>query len=314
MGEKRYERQCILVKEESSRGVDSSPTGALNSIPYIEPISPEYDVQDIERNNPLNSLSPINGLVGKKSIKLGFKSAFYGSGSLGVAPRIGDVLEMCGFGETVNASTNVIYAPISSNFKTATVKQYLDGLLHVALGAVGNLKVSGKVGEPIYFETNLQGLYQDDADSAIVTPAYGSNFNTPPQFLGVTFSFDSVTTFILREFNIDMGQEIIPRESAAEEHGFANFMLGKRKPTGNIIIELESKATYDFMAKMEAGTKLSASIQTAINSGNELKIDINFTIGVPKIENAGGLAILNIPIKLCRSTDAGDDEITFTVT
>jgi hypothetical protein len=314
MGEKRYERQCVLVKEETSKGVDASPTGADNAIPYEEPVSPDYDAQEVERNNPLNSLSPIPNLIGKKSIKLGFKTAFYGSGSLGTAPRIGDMLEMCGFGETVNASTSVVYAPISEDLKTATIYQYIDGLLYKALGAVGSLKISGKVGEPIYFETEAQGLYQDDSDTSIVTPEYGTNYNTPPQMLGVTFSFDSVTTFLLREFNIDMGQEPIPREDAGESHGFAGFMLSKRKPSGNIIIELESKATYDFMAKMEAATKLSAYIETAANEGNKLKIDMNFTIGAPKIEDAGGLAILNIPIKLCQDADAGNDEIELTVT
>ena len=111
-----------------------------------------------------------------------------------------------------------------------------------------------------------------------------------------------------------MGQEIIPRPDAKGADGFAGFMLGKRKPTGNIIIELESKATEDFMAKMEAATKLAANITTAASAGNRLAIDINFTIGAPKVENAGGLAILNIPIKLCQSADAGNDEIKFTHT
>ena len=314
MGKKRYEKQVLLIKEEATEGVDPTPSAAANSIPYFETIVPEVDGQEIDRGNPLDSLSSVKGLMGSISTKLGFKSAFYGGGAVDTPSRIGDVLEMCGFLETINAATSVVYTPASENLKTATIYQYFDGLLYKALGCVGALKVGGKVGEPIFFEAAAQGLYQDDADSALVVPQYGSNFNTPPQMKGVTFTLDSIGTFILHEFNIDMGQEIIPRPDAKEANGLAGFMLGKRKPSGNIIIELESKATYDFMAKMEAATKLAANITTAAVAGNTLAIDFNCTIGVPKIENAGGLAILNIPVKLCRSADAGNDEITFTCT
>ena len=314
MGKKRYERQVLLIKEEANEGVDSTPSAAANSIPYFETIVPEIDHQQIDRGNPLDSLSPVKSLAGNRSIKLGFKSAFYGGGAAATPPRFGDVLEMCGFLETINAATSVVYTPASANLKTATIYQYFDGLLFKSLGSVGTLKVGGKVGEPIFFEVQSQGLYQDDADSALVTPQYGSNFNTPPQMKGITFTLDSIGTFILHEFNLDMGQAVIPRPDAKSVDGFAGFMLGKRNGSGNIIIELESKATYDFMAKMEAATQLAANITTAAVAGNTLAINFNFTIGAPKIENAGGLAILNLPVKLCRSADAGNDEITFTQT
>jgi len=312
MGKKRFEREVLLAKEETTEGVDSIPTAALNSIPIMEPAPPEFDPRVIERGHPLSSLSRLKPLVGARATKMAFKSEFYGSGTNDVPPRNGDLIEACGFGEQVNTGVSVVYTPGSANLKTVTLYNYFDGLLYKALGVVGSMKISGKTGEPVVFEYEMLGLYQDDADQAIVTPAFGPNHSSPPQALSITFTLDAITTFLLREFNIDMGTQIIARESMGAEGGFAGFMTGKRNPTGNIIIEMESKATYDFLTKWKDSQQVAATIALNGAAGNDLEIGLNLSYTNITIEDADGLAVLNIPIALSKVSDAGDDELTLT--
>ena len=305
---KLLERLVMLVKNESTYGEDASPAAASNAIPITEATKPEIDPQLIERGHPFRSLSKIKPLVGAKLTKTSFRMEYFGSGTAITPPRIGDLWEGCGFAETIGGA-DVTYKPASESLKSNTIYQYLDGLLYKIFGAVGNFKIGGKAGEPVYCDFDMVGLYQDDADSAIIWPTFESNYKSPPQMLSVTFTLDSEVDFVLREFNVDMGIPIINRPSAAAAHGYAGFMCGKRNPTGNIIIEAESKATYDFLAKFEAATEVAATISIGSVAGNKLEISIPaLTYTNIGIDNADGLMILDIPISL--NLSSANDEIS----
>ncbi|MEI8350094.1 MAG: phage tail tube protein [Candidatus Omnitrophota bacterium] len=305
---KLAERQVILVKNESNYGQDPTPTASANAIPVVEKPKIEFDPEAIERKHPFHSMSKLKPLIGKKYSKISFKVEYFGSGTAITPPRIGDLWEGCGFSEAIGGS-DVTYTPASASLKSNTIYSYIDGALYKILGAVGNMKISGKVGTPVYFDFEKAGLYQDDSDSAIITPTFESNFKSPPLALSAVFTLDSITTFVLREFNIDMGIPIIKREDMSAAHGYAGFYTGKRNPTGNIIIEAPTKATYDFLEKFENATEVAASLVIGATAGNKLTITLptlSFTnVG---IEEADGLVVLNIPISINMNT--GNDEIS----
>jgi len=304
---KLIERQVLLVKNEVSYGQDSVPTAAANAIPVVEKPKIEFDAEVIERKHPFHSMSKLKPIVGKKYTKLGFKVEYCGSGTATTAPRIGDLWEGCGFSEAVGAS-DVTYTPASASLKSNSIYSYIDGALYKILGSVGNMKISGKAGTPVYFDFEVSGLYQDDSDASIVTPTFESNFKNPPQALSAVFTLDSVTTFVLREFNIDMGIPIIKREDMSAAHGYAGFYCGKRNPTGNIIIEAPTKATYDFLDKFETATEIAASLVIGATAGNILTITLpKITFTNVGIEEADGLVVVNIPISINMNT--GNDEI-----
>ncbi len=305
---KLFERQILLVKNEASYGVDSSPTPAANAIPIVESSKQEIDPQLLERGHPLNTLSKLKPLVGARMAKMSFRVEYFGSGAVDTPPRIGDLWEGCGLAETINATSNVTYDPASESLKSNSIYHYLDGLLYKLLGAVGNMKISGKAGEPVYFDFDKVGIYQDDADSAIVTPTFESNWKTPPQLLSVSFTLDSITTFVLREFNIDMGIPILNRLDMQAATGYAGFQVGKRNPSGNIIVEGVPKATYDFLTKFKNASEVACTITIGSVAGNKLEITIpKLTYTNVGIEGADGIAVFNIPVSL--NLDSGDDEI-----
>lgn len=307
---KNFERQVLLAKNESSYGTDSVPTAAANAIPIVEATKPEIDVSLIERGHPFPALAKLNPLAGAKMAKIAFKMEYFGSGTAITPPRIGDLWEACGLAETIGGA-DVTYTPASASLKSNTMYFYLDGLLYKLLGAVGNFKMSGKAGEPVYFEFEKVGLYQDDADANIVSPTFESNYRIPPLSMSVSMTLDSIATFVLREFNIDMGIPIINRLDMKATHGYAGFMVGKRNPTGNIIIEAESKATYDTLTKFKNSTEVACTITIGSIAGNKLEISMpKMTYTNVGIENADGLVTFNLPITLNYNSGSGGGDIS----
>lgn len=309
MMSKLLERQVLLVKNESSYGEDSTPTAASNAIPICEKTKPEFDINMIERGHPFPSLSKIKPLAGARYAKLAYKVELFGSGAVDTPPRVGDSFEGCSFEEEINADENVTYKPASENLKSNTIYHYVDGLLYKLLGAVGNMKLSGKNGEPVYCDFEMSGLCQENSDASIVTPTFESNYKSPPLALSVSFTLDSVETFILREFEIDMGIPIIPRPSMVDATGYAGFCCGKRNPSGKLVVEATSKATYDFLTKLMGSTEVATTISITNVAGNQYDISlpyINFTN--VDLDESDGLAIFDVPISL--NIGSNDDEIS----
>lgn len=303
---KLIERQVVLIKNESAYGSDPTPTAAANAISVIEP-KIELDPEKIERKHALPSRGKIKPLTGKKATKVSFKVEYCGSGTATTPPRIGDLLEGCGFSESIGGS-DVSYSPGQTSLKSNTIYSYIDGLLYKVLGAVGNFKIAGKAGKPVEFNFDMMGLYQDDADAAIVVPTFESNYKSPAQLMGISFTLDSVTTFVLREFNIDMGISIIKREDMQGVDGYAGFMVGKQNPTGSLIIEGTPKATYDFLSKFEAATEVVATLVIGSVAGNKLTITLpSISYTDMKINDADGLAVFELPISLNLNSGNGSE-------
>lgn len=304
---KLSERSVLLAKVESSYGQDIVPTAAANAIAIKEKAFVEFDPEILERKHPLAQRGRIKPLTGKRFAKISFKVDYNGSGTATTAPRIGTLFQACGFGETVGGS-DVTYQPVATGMKSLSLYSYIDGLLYKILGAVGNMKISGKSGAPVECAFDLSGVYQDDADSAIVSPTFESNYKTPPQLLSVTFTLDSITTFNLREFNIDLGIPIINREDMVAATGYAGFLVGKQNPTGNLIIEAQAKSVYDFLDKFENATEVQATIVIGSVAGNKFTITIPaLTYTNVKVSDQDGLVVLDIPISINMNSANGYD-------
>jgi hypothetical protein len=304
---KLIDRQVLLAKNETIYGSDPTPTAAANAIPIVEKAKIEFDPEMLERKHPLPSRGRPKPLTGARATKLSYKVELFGSGVATTPPRIGDHFEACGFGETIGAS-DVSYSPVSVGAKSNTKYVYIDGLLYKVFGAVGNVKISGKAGKPVECDFDMMGLYQNNSDVTIVAPTFESNYKIPPQMLSAVFTLDSITTFGLREFNIDMGIPIIKRLDGTGATGYAGFLSGKQNPTGSIIIEGPAKATYDFLDKFEKATEVAASLVIGATAGNIWTITIpQLSFTNVKVNDADGLVVFELPISLNIASPSGSE-------
>ena len=223
-------RCVILVKEESTYGVDAVPTEADNAVlafdPQITPVG-----ERIERDPVRATLSQYPHLIGARSRQITFQTELRGSGSLGVAPRMGDLFEACGMLETIVATTSVKYTPASSSLKSATIYAYIDGLLYKFPGCVGTWEITYEMSKPAMVNWTFQGLYQDPADTALPSsPVFDSP--TPPQCLSSNFIFNAVSTLVVQQLQLTLGANIAQRDDINAADGIKGFVITGRKEIG----------------------------------------------------------------------------------
>lgn len=304
-------RKIIVAKIESVEGTGENLVVGDAGILAIDPKF-EVDFKMHERNNQLNSLSPLVPIPGARSAKISFRAEVKGAGIAYtnlIKPALSPYLRACGFAETVvttSGSESVTYLPASSGVPSLTIWVYIDGVIKKARGCRGNVKFSGKLGEPVFAEFNFEGVFTEVIDGAMLSPTFEAT--VPPVVLGNTLTLDSYA-MIAESISFDMGNTLALRTSMSAPDGYLSANITDRKPTGQLDPEMVTVATYDFFGKWKAGNPAALTFGPIgpLNAYNK------FTITAPRMvytsvgegDRQGDL-IADLSFMLCRNT--GDDE------
>lgn len=167
----RLERKvAVLLKLETTSGVDAVPTGAANAM-YVS----ELSVTPLDATNiPLDYIRPYFGnspnLVGSASKKCSFKVYLAGAGTAATAPAWSAAFVACANAETTGLTVpnRVEWLPATDSLKTATIYYHDDGVLHKLTGAFGMWMLSAKSGEAPYLKFDFIGV--DSGDTAVANP------------------------------------------------------------------------------------------------------------------------------------------------
>jgi len=308
----RTKQKILLAKEESTYGTDASPTVADNAI-EARNIRFNYAGDILERNLEKESLSPDAPVLGKRFCDISFEVELKGSGSKGTAPAIGDLLEACGFAETVSAGSSVTYDPASTGHKSITIYVYEvqtesgNWRLKKATGCRGTFNIRLEAGGIAVLEFKFQGLYT--ALSDVSDPGNASYESTlPPVVESANFTINSVNSLVVQSMNIDIANEISQRDDINSSGGIKGFVITGRKPNGTFNPEAVLSATYDWWTDWVNANRRALSVVVGSADGNKC------TISAPKVSidaiNEGeknGIITDEIPFRL--SIDSGDDEI-----
>jgi hypothetical protein len=297
-------RSVLLVKEESVYGTDPTPSASLNAILGID-VKFKETPEAVERGVDKATLGKKASLLGSIYTEISFSVEMAGSGTKGVAPRIGDLLEACGFTETVSAGSSVVYAPGSASFKSATIYAYLDGRLHIVKGARGTAKASVAAGKIGTIEFSMQGLYTAPTDVALPAATYDGI--VPPVAKGCTLSLNSVTSLVVQQVEIDVGNEIAKRPSLTAVTGWAGVDITGRKAGISLDPEAVSIATYDFRADLLT-TPRTFSLVLGSVAGNIMTITAP-KLNVTSFEYGDRDNVLVESIKGELAENAGNDEL-----
>jgi len=99
-------------------------------------------------------------------VEISFPVEIAGSGAAGTSPGYSVLLEGCGFDETINASTSVVFAPNSDSTESLTLYFWQSGQLHKVTGARGTFTMSLSPGEIPVFNFTFTGLYNAPSTTA----------------------------------------------------------------------------------------------------------------------------------------------------
>jgi len=309
----RRKRQ-LAAKVESTKGTAETLSASDAGI-LVEDLTCEPDFTFAERNPLRSDLSTMPSMAARKVATVTCRVEVKGSGTADTPPSWGVLLKGCGFRETINSGTSVVYEPDSDDDDTDTLTLgfYNDGRAVVVYGARGNVSLECTANGVCYFVFTFTGIYQDTTDTAMLSGiTYESTL--PPQFrsANLTLNFGSAwSSGVFSSLTLDMANEVVLRDNANASNGLSYAMITGRDPGGTIDFDSPLVADQDFYGLMEDSETGSLAFDIGSESGNH----ISFSAPAFQIIDIGdgdrdGISVDNITYKLRRNS--GDDELTIT--
>lgn len=315
----RQVRDCaILVKIESTYGVDSVPTGGANAM-----LVSNQSVNPLQANNVDRALvRPFLGgseqIVGTRYKEVSFDVEAVGSGTAGTAPAWGPLLRACAMAETLIAVTRVDYLPITNAQESVTIYYFDSGVLHKLTGARGTYTLMMKSGDLPKFSFRFQGL--DGGDTAVANPSVTlTGFLTPEAVIdansgdvtfGATCSPTGAPALAGGTVYPSTGLEI----DIANGVNFTPLLGGEtvdvtdRQATAKLMLDLTSAQEVAFMATVKAATAQSLGLQHGTVTGRKLLV---FMVGTqlinPSKGEINGKRMVGYDLRV--NPSAGNDEL-----
>lgn len=199
------------------------------------------------------------------------------------------------------------YTPISTGFESLTLYMYFDGLLHKMKGAMGTFSVEGNGGEYAKFNFEFTGDFVDVVDATMpASPVYETQ---KPSFVELAnLTIDGVNTLYASSFGMDIGNDVVIRDSINNAEAYAGALIVARSPTANFDPEAELVATHDFFGKMKAGTEMEFEVHVGNTKGNVVQFYSPNT-QYRSINYGERNSIRTMDVQLALTTNASDDEL-----
>jgi hypothetical protein len=304
-------KKLLLAKTEVSYGTDPTPTGAANAILTsdlsINPLAGSSVSRNFDRAAFGNSLN----IKTATFVEISFMVEIAGSGDADTPPAYGPLLLACGFSQTINAATSVVYAPISAAIGSITLYFHHDGQLHEVNGARGTVSLNLDAGGIPKYAFTFTGLYVAPTSTADATPTL-SGFMTPLAVTNTntpTFSLHS-TDVVMNACSIDIGNSVIHRDVVNSER----VDIVDRAVAGSVSFEAPAISDKNWFAISKAGTTGALSIVHGTAAGGIVTIaGPSVQLINPTYADFNGVSVIQTQL-LFAPTSAGNNEITITTT
>ncbi len=302
-------RTQFAIAEETTPG-DVETLTATNAaiLAYETTLNPSPTF--FKRDPYTKTLSRYNSIPGQRICEATMKCELMGP----VSSRCGDtgplkaIFGACAFSETLDTGTSTTYKPLSTSQLTYTIGVYEDGVKKLMSGAMGNLILSGVLGEPMMVECTFRGKYESVTDVDLLTPTYPTQ--KPFIFIGATLAYGG-TTLRLNNISIDMRNEVALRSDVTSSAGIDYAFVTSRDPIATIDPEMELVATHDFFGKLLSEATYALNIYMVSPDGVHVHINIpsaRYTAVNPG--DRDGIRTVDATFELTKKADAGDDEIS----
>lgn len=301
-------KSLLAAKVEAAYGVAETLTSAhcmLTKGLKIKPFNGDAIDRDLDRPQYGASERIHVGMY----VEITFMVELQGSGALGTAPAFGDLLQACHCTETIVASTSVEYKPNSTDTTSATLRFNMDGVDHLVVGCMGNVKVQLNANQLPYLEFRFIGIYADPTATAALSPTTGWALFVKAQavsFAGTTaFSFYGVATgWQLRQFELDMGNEVEFFEGPGEQL----VDITDREGKGKLTTLLRAMGTFNPFTQASTNATGALLITHGTVAANRWHLSAPAAqILTPDYGDDRKRALMQVDLALI-PTSAGDDE------
>lgn len=304
-------KEVILSKIESTYNTDPTPSNSTDAILCESFEWANEGLRMLDRPAPKNTIGSYAPVYGGTLKALSIVVRYRGSGAAGTANDMSPLLRACGLSETLNASTSVVYKPVSTGFESCTIYRYNDGKLQKYTGCVGNLQCDFTVGGFFLFTFNMVGHFVSETDVALVSPTYDTT--VPPVVLNGAFVANSYSA-IISALQFDLGNTLAMPPDFNGSDGFGIIQVTDRKVTGSFDPQDVLVATHNFMSEFTAGTSMvlgTGAVGPA--AGNKIQIDMA-AIKISELAPGDRDGVATLQESFAAEESSGDDEVTFTFT
>ena len=297
------ERTIALIKTETTYSVDPGPTASSDFIAvYDVNITPNINYIDPAAMD--GSLSPREGRTGQRYVEVTFSHELQVNSDTPASPPVDAALKACGF-----AASSGVYTPVSSDFSSATIYVYWDGLLWKITGARGNVEFVFTAGEPARLNFTFTGIYNDPTDETFPT-SWTDIGGAPVICQGGTLTWGGSSIPAVETLNLNMNNDIQIRPSVTGTYAVAGVEITNRNPEGSINPDMTTLSEQDWFTLLNTPTLQAISFQ--LSSGSN-----TVTLDIPKAQlmnvppgTRNNYRTWEIPFKCVRNS--GDDEVSIT--
>lgn len=304
-----FRSRAMLLKLETTEGVDSTPTAALNAFQLFDGSSGVAgDVVEREIDRPFYSHNPFVVANPRAFIQGGFEivpPAVPGNVTTGIA-AVDALLQIGGMARTMVPGPPAItrYNPISSNIPSGTAYWYHAGTHKKILGARAALSaLEMAVGSYLRGQLRVEGNYVDVTEATVSGLDYTA-FATPRvcSTESMTLTFDAFAVEG-KSLSIDFGSE-----QRTIEHTEARIKrITDRRATFTARMFRPTLASFNPWARWRAGTILPIVGSHLETDGRRTDLTVLGQIeGINEVDIDGMLG-LEISGR-CIATSAGGDE------
>ena len=299
---------AVLAKIETTYGTDATPTGAADAIQLLDvtftPLEGTEESRDIIKpylGHPGVILTGIHQMI-----EFGVEIA--GAGDAGDVPGYGALLRACGLAETVTASTDVSYAPVSEAFEAVTLYYFLDGVRHIMLGVRGNVTMDFTSKKIPRFRFKMTGLLGTVSDQALPAATYaGFAKPVPVSKANTTFSLHGYAG-ATESVSFDLGNQVEPRLVINHE----SIQITDRRASGSAVMEAALLATKNWQTIALGHTEGALALAHGTQAGNIVEIDAA-KVQIGRYSESTSQGVLNHTLPLMLKPDTGDDDLVITV-
>jgi hypothetical protein len=304
-----FKKKVVLAKLETVYAQDATPTGAANWIEARNISLTPMDVEKAERNIDLPSFGSSGSIIVAAWTKLAYDIAAAPSGSPGVAPKWGVLLQACGFSETVVATTSVTYNLVSSNIGSLSGYINMDGTLHKMPGSRGDVKLKMPAKGIPLFSFSFDSLYVQPVIGLAPTitrtgwaieEGVNSTNTGPATINGVAMAFSSLEWAL--------GNKIARVDLPGPQ---VEVQITDRSLTGSITVVAPPLSDFDPFQLARAGATVPMSSTHGTAAGKKYKTDAQVRITGAEYDQVDGMMAYKISFE--GPPVLGNDEIALTM-
>ncbi|NML88347.1 hypothetical protein HHL26_04610 [Sphingobium sp. TB-6] len=308
----KWRSKIILVKPETTYGVDPTPTGAANAMLLTDVQFQPMEGQDVSRNLERPYQGAQEDLPVGLYCTLSGSFELVGSGTLGEAPAWGPMLRSCGVAEVVEAGVSVEYSPISEGQESVAAHFYIGPNRYVLLGGRSTAQITlNALGIPVCRVT-MTGLFtvpsvqtRPTVDlSAFREPQVASKANTPVFTIGGT-------SFVMRNFSLDLACDVQARMLV----GLERIVIVDKNERLTCQVEAVPMTTYNPVSKaLTPKPRQLINLEHGTVAGDRVKIEAG---AAAQARFAGGTENQGVeewPLTFSPLPTDGDDQWKITLT